>query len=603
MVTVVSHIGDKRGIHMKLFAAKNEYLQGEMFSSLFLLRAIAVGLPDINLLIINLIVGRYIGTEGLAAMGFMAPISNIAGAFIGLIGSGIQIACGRKLGKGDADGIKTAFSTGIFSASAIGLILALSAFMFSGQIAGAFGAEGELWEMAVDYLRGFVPSLLLMIPGSGFLFCLQMDNANKLSVFAIEMQIISSTLLSLIFTRVFCLGMFGIGLAISSGNLLLVLICCLHFGKSRLFRLSIKSIQWDCLKEIFSFGANSSLVNIWLFIRTTLFNRVVFALSGAVAMSAMTVANNITGAICCTIEGGMAGSTATIASVLVGERNVKGLRRLHKTAAAYTYPIAIAAYALIFVLAAPISRLFGAEAESISVYVTVIRLFNLWMLINPLKAPVIWIYNAIGNTKLPRVFCFVFMLWGSVAVIAVGWLCRSLEFMTLISFICDAMMYIGFVLYYICKAHRLPKGIFKVNYIPRDFSVPKEDTFVFAVRSKKEAAEGAALLTDFCRAHGMDERLGRNCGLCFEEISLGTVSRFPPNGRKEYKLEASGFFEKGHLSLTFVDNLPAFDPQRAIELYHPEDPDEGICFKIVSSLAEEMSYNFTLGMNTLTVKL
>lgn len=588
---------------MKPFAAKNEYLQREMFASLFVIRAIAVGLPAINSLIINLIVGRYIGPDGLAAMGFMAPLSNIASAFTGLIGSGMQIACGRKLGKGDADGVKKVFSTGIFSALGIGLILALSAFMFSVQIAGLFGAEGKLLEMSVDYLRGFFPSLFMMISGSGFLLCLQMDNANKLSVFAIEVQIFSSTLLSLVFTKVFDLGLFGIGLAVSCGNLLLALICCLHFVKSRLFRLSFKSIQWDCLKEIFSFGANSSLINIWLFIRTTLFNRVVFALSGAVAMSAMTVANNITGAICCTIEGGMAGSTGTVASILVGERSVKGLRRLHKTAAMYTYPIAAAAYFLIFVFAAPIARLFGAPAENISIYVMAIRLFNLWMLINPLKAPVIWIYNAIGNTKLPRVFCFVFMLWGSVAVIAVGWLCRSLEFVTLISFICDSLMILGFVLYYIGKTHRLPKGIFNLNYIPRDFSVPKKDTFVFAVKAEEEAAEGAVLLTDFCRAHGMDERLSRNCGLCFEEISLGTVSRFPSSGRKKYRLEVTGFFENGHLSLMFTDNLPAFDPQRAIDLYHPEDPIEGICFKIVSSLAEEMSYNFTLGMNTLTVKL
>ena len=133
--------------------------------------------------------------------------------------------------------------------------------------------------------------------------------------------------------------------------------------------------------------------------------------------------------------------------------------------------------------------------------------------------------------------------------------------------------------------------------------MPEKDTFIFTVKAREEAAEGAVLLTDFCLAHGMDAHLSRNCGLCFEEISLGTVSRFPPGGRKKYKLEATALFEKGHLSLMLMDNLPAFDPQRAIRLYHPEEPDEGLCFKIVSSLAEEMSYSFTLGMNILTVKL
>ena len=589
---------------MNVTGRKNEYLQRELFVSLYPIQALAVGLPAINSLVISLIVGKFIGTEGLAAMGFLSPVTNIVSAFVALISTGFQVLSGRALGKGDAGGVKTAFNTSVFIGAVIGLVMSLTVFLIPSQVSALLGATGSVKEMASDYLRGFFPSLFLLVAGAGFLLCLQMDNAKSLSSIAVVVQILSGTVLSLVFTQKFDLGMFGIGLAVSCGNLLMTLVCCLHFVlKSSLFVFSPKHISADYFKEIFRLGANSSLINVWLFIRMLFFNRVVFALGGNPAISAMTVASNICNAIGNTIEGGMSGSTGIIASVLVGERDVKGLRGLHKNAATFTYPIMAAAYLLIFIFAKPLALLFGAEPENIAVYVMVVRIFNMWMLANPLKVPLIWIYNALGKVKLVSVFCFVFMLAVPCAIIAAGRLCGSLELVIAIAVISDLLMYLGFVIYYMAKTHRLPKGIFKVNYIPRDFSVPKADTFVMTVKTAEDAGAGSLRLTDFCKAHGMEEKLSTYCGLCLEEVCAGTVSRFPQPGKKEYKIEIRGFFENGHLSLMFHDNLPAFDPQRVIDLYHPDDPDEGICFKIVSSLAEEMNYSFTLGMNTLTVKL
>lgn len=593
----------QKELTMNLRIRKRDYLQRSLFISLFPLQAVAVGLPAINTFVISLIVGNYMGPDGLAAMGFLSPITNLVAAFVSLLGTGLQILSGRALGKGDSEGVKKAFSTSLLLGTVIGLTVALISLLFSSPVIAILGATGQLKEMTAAYLRGYTPSLFLIVFSSGFLRCLQMDNERKLSYTAIVVQILSSILLSLLFMVRLNLGLFGIGLALSCGNLLFSLICSLHFLKSDMFRLSFKYIDRNLIKETCALGVNSSLVNVWLFIRNTFLNHVLFALGGSVAVSAMAISFTITNATCCAIEGGMRGSTEAVSSVLVGERDVKGLRGLHKTAARFTYPLMIAMYALLFVFAKPLALLFGAEADQIAIYVMTLRIYHLWTLVNPLKEPIISVYGALGRVKLTSIVCCVFLLIVPSAVIAISQLVGSLELAIAHGVISDILMYATFVGYYIVKARRLPKGIFNVTYIPRDFSVPKKDTFVFTVKTAEDAASGSVLLTDFCKKHDMDEQLSLNCGLCLEEISVGTLHRFPEKNRQKYKLEVRGFFEDGHLSLMFHDNLPAFDPQRAIELYHPEEPGAALCFKIVSSFASDMKYSFTLGMNTLIVKL
>ena len=585
-------------------ARKNEpYLYRDPFVSLFPIQALAVGLPAINMFVVNFIIGKYVGAEGLAAMGFVTPLNSITAAFTAMLSTGMQILCGRYLGKGDTEGIKKTFSTCAFTGAVIGLLLGIIVLVFASPIAVLLGARGELQGIVVDYLRGYIPSFFLLVAGAGFLLCLQMDNAKKLSVAAIVVQLIASVTLSYVFVHVMDMGMFGAGLALTVGNLLLTLVCCLHFTKSKVFRWSMRSISAASLKEIFTLGANAGINNVWNFLRTTVANNVVFALGGTLAMSAMTVALNVTNAVAATFEGGMVGACNIISSVLVGKREVPALRRLHKTAAAFTLPIDYIGYFLIFVFAKPIALLFGAEAESIALYVKVIRVFNLWMLTSCFKAPPTAIYNALGRVKLMSVFNFLSMLVYTVAIIEAGNLLGSLTLTLLFPALSEVMLYLTYVGYYVGKTHRLPEGVFDVCYIPRTISVPKADTFTFTVKTNADAAKGSVLLTDFCTAHGMDEKLSRHCGLCLEEVSVEDISRFPAKNREKYLIEVRGFFEDGHLSLMFYDNLPEFDVEGALKLYQSDKPDEGLGIKIVSSLADEMEYSFALGMNSLTIKL
>lgn len=328
-------------------------LQKKQFASLFPVLLLAEALPAVNYFLIMLIVGAFLGTAGVVCIGFFSPVFSVVAAVYLILGTGLQIMCGRLLGKGDFAGIRGIFSTGMAAAIFIGAVLGWLSLCCSMDLAGLLGTTGEVRTMVAEYLKGFAPNFILMVTGSCLIVCLQMDNARKFAAGAIGISLLSNALLSIVFLLVYDFGMFGIGLAASYSNLILNCIALIHIRNSRVFVFSSGQISWSAFYNILLLGINSGFSNIWISLRLVFFNHLVFALGGMVAMSAMTVAMCISSTLGGCMECGLYETTAIIASVLVGEKDILGLRRLHKNVAVFISPFCVMVYILIFVFAGP----------------------------------------------------------------------------------------------------------------------------------------------------------------------------------------------------------------------------------------------------------
>lgn len=587
--------------------SNNDYTDNikSMFVSLSPIQALSAALPAINILLSSFIIGNTLGSSALAAVGFAGPYNYIVLGFANLVGIGSQLLCGKYIGEGNKEGIGKVFSTSTAMCTCIGLLLAVLSFLFSGSIASLMGATGELRTMTADYIKGYSLCSMFTVFSTCVLPFLQLDCAKTLSTISIVVQLVLNVSFNLLNSFVLNWGMFGVGLASSLALVVSVVICVPHLAfKSQLFKFSFKAVSKHELLEICALGWNSALIFVWLFLRDRIFNQVAFALGGTVVMSAFTIANNISNSVGGTLQGALNGPCNLIASVLVGGRDVESLRELPKVVVKAIYPLAIICYVLVFVFAKPICLMFGAEPEYIATYVLVMRLFNLWFITNPAKTAALAIYNAIKNVKAVGIFQFLGLFVYPVLVFALAKLTQSITVLFLFAAVPEIMILISFVVYYRMKTKKLSTSLTKYVYIPRSFTVAKENTLALSLRSLDEVSTASETVVEFCKSKGLSEKKSFYCGLCLEEMAADTITNgFPKVKKNKGAVDVRLVYENNSMTIMLRDNCPEFNPNEWLKHYSNEDPLRSIGLKMVKQLSEEMNYKTTIGLNVLTIKI
>lgn len=573
----------------------------KIFLSLFPVQALSLGLPTINSLIDSIIIGNTQGTKGLAAVGFVTPLTWVVITLGLLFSTGSQILCGRCLGKGDTEGIQKIFNTALFWGTLSGLALTVISVLFPEQIATLLGASEDCFRFAVDYIRGYSIGIVFIITGMSLLPFLQFDNAGTASTVASVSMLIVNLALNLINYYVFRWGMFGIGLATSAGNFVSVLISVLYLAlKNRLFVFSLRYVRFKTLLEISHLGLPTAISPGCLVLRDRVMNACVFELAGTVGMSAMTIAGNFNSAIGCLVESGYSGSGKMISSILVGQRDRESLQKLPEIMITSGWYFYVAAYLLVLIFTKPLALLFGADPGYMSTYVLVIRLFNLWYITNIIKAPPLCVYQGLGRVNFTSL---ITVLNIAVVPVAVCVFLKNVFGLAIIAAIPPLGEIVVIIVYIICYAihsKSLPKSFFDLAYIPDSVGVPARYCFNGTITGLEEAVAASRNVMRFCRQNNIGQRESYFCSLCIEEMATDAVlNRFSEkeNNAIDYRI----IYENGRLSIMLRDNCLLFDPCKWLELYADEDPGRSIGIKIVSGISREMTYTNVMGLNVLNI--
>ena len=578
----------------------------KLYLELFPIQALSAGLPFINSLLNSFLIGNLIGPTALAAIGFVSPLNNALVAVSSTFAIGSQLLCGQYLGQGNRNGIRSAFSGTVVLSILAGLLFTGTFLFFPGQLARILGASPDTIIMTADYIRGMSFGMIFSILLSSLLPFLHLDQKGALSVVSILSMAAVNVIGNLLNALVFKGGMLGVGLSVSAANICALLICLPHFCfRSKVFRFSFSAISGKVLGRVLYLGLPSAVTPACNILRSRLFNYYIFTLGGTVAVSAFTVACNISDCIGCTLEGGFNDSSSLMSSVLVGERDSSSLRDLPRVMIRSTYWLSIVAYAFFFLLAKPLVLLFGAEPASVSVYVMVLRLYCLWFLTSLYKTYSISLYRSVGKVTLVSLL----YIWNSLVIPAICCVLLSPAFGLPVivgsPVLCELGTILLCVIYFTVKAKRLPRGPGELAYLPSDLvSVPRENRFKATLRTVEEAAAVSQQAIDFCQNKGLSRKTAYYCGLCLEEMMMDTINNgFSKNKKKDYAIDLRLIYENGDISILLRDNCPHFDPTEWLALCAPEDPTRSVGIRMVSKLAKEMNYTSTLGLNVLTLKL
>lgn len=585
-----------------------------VFWSLLPAQAFASGLPAINLLVSSFIIGNYFGSTGLAAIGFAGPFTLIVTAAGSLIAMGSQLLSGKSIGKGDRDGVSRVFSSTIVLSVVIGLILSLIALFFSRFVTTLLGASADTFEMTNAYIVGQAPGIIFAVLLPSLIPFLSMDQAKVVSTISVAVMMILNIGFNIINALYLKAGFFGVGLSVSIANIVSALICLIYLlAKSKVFKFSFKEIDLLYIGGIFKYGSPSAASVLFDVVRDRMFNSVLFGLGGTMAVSAATLAIQLSNSVGgYTIQGGFAGTSNLLASVLVGERDVESLRKLPKTLFQGIFGIYVVAYAVLFIFAERIALAFGADPQYIGLFVLGIRCYTLWFFTNSFKNPTLAIYSALGkahlvtmfysiNNLLAPIFCY-YILGGLAADISVT---AAIGVVFGASAAAEIITYISYCIYYTIKMKKTPKNIFEVAYIPREISVPKQDTLACTIQTEEEAATVSEQVIDFCKSKGMSSRYSYYCGLAIEEMTVDTIrnGKVKGIGKSSPVIDIRVFYENNGISIMLRDNCTDFDPNEWLELHAENDPMRSLGIKMVSATASQMNHQSALGLNVLTIRM
>lgn len=161
----------------------------------------------------TIIVGRFVGTTALAAVGASGPIlSLINGFFIG-VSSGATVILSQFYGANDREGVTQSLHTGIALALTLGVLISLLGVVFAPQILRLIGTPETCFADAVRYCRiyfsGAVASMLYNM-GAGILRA--MGDSRRPMVFLIICCVVN-IVTDLIFVCLLRLGVAGAGIA------------------------------------------------------------------------------------------------------------------------------------------------------------------------------------------------------------------------------------------------------------------------------------------------------------------------------------------------------------------------------------------------------
>ncbi len=161
----------------------------------------------------TIIVGRFVGTDALAAVGASSPIINLINGFFIGISAGATVILSQFYGASDRKGISDAIHTGTALALVLGVIVMVLGVSCSSKMLQMIGTPEGCFRGAVIYsviyFSGSVASMIYNI-GAGLLRA--MGDSKRPTIYLI-VACLTNIVLDLLFVVVMKMGVAGVGIA------------------------------------------------------------------------------------------------------------------------------------------------------------------------------------------------------------------------------------------------------------------------------------------------------------------------------------------------------------------------------------------------------
>lgn len=308
-----------------------------------------------------------LGDTEVNAVGFVWPLIF----FMMSIAIGLSIAgtalISQYTGANESEEAQTVAGQILSFAFIASIVLGISGALLTPFIVSIMGAEGELFNYSVDFLRIILLGLPTMFVFNAFNAIKQGQGDTYTPMVLVGLSVALNIILDPIFIFVFDLGVSGAAIAtvISRGALATYAVYIL-FTKDDGIRLnkSHLKIKKYWLKKIVSIGLPSSIGQSTASLGFAVLNIFVKSFGGA-TLTAFIIGNRINSLILMPAMG-IGSALATVVGQNLGKDNISRARKAVKTSAALTTIFLVIGGSLVFIFATNIINLFTNSKEVIN---------------------------------------------------------------------------------------------------------------------------------------------------------------------------------------------------------------------------------------------
>lgn len=235
----------------------------------------------------SIIVGNYIGSEALAAVGSSGSLINLLIGFCIGASAGAGVVIAQFYGAQDREGVRKAVHTTIAIAIAAGAVLTVVGIVATPIFLKAMGTPQEVFDQASIYLKVYFGGILFSVVYNMSAGILNAVGNSKRSLVYLMIAATSNIFLDLLFVVVLKMGIVGVAIATDISQLLSCIFIILFLVRSEdVYRVKLKDIRCydNLLGKILKIGLPTGVQNIVISLSNVIAQSSVNSF-GAVAMA------------------------------------------------------------------------------------------------------------------------------------------------------------------------------------------------------------------------------------------------------------------------------------------------------------------------------
>ena len=539
-----------------------------------------------------IVVSQFIGPEAISAVNLTMPVVIFFNFLMMLFGMGGSVLVARSLGERDAQTTNKIFSSTLIGLIIVGVFFSALLLIFSPQVASFITNDTPVvYTLSLRYLR-----IMLLGTTTTILFMtitnfIKTDGNPQLVMKAVLVSSVVNLILDILFIAVLKTGIEGSAWASIIGSVTALLLCSRHFrsaNNSYHWQLEFKQCHQYILKGVmmgFPMGINTLLLGISIYA----INNIILSNLGTDGIFAWAICFQLF-IILQMVLSGIATSIYSIGGLLIGEKDIVGLRLLTNKVMKY---ICLSLLVLtLFVLITPesIGWLFASKnIQSEDMFHNALRIYALLLI--PYAIAVVYriLYQILGYWLLSVVMSIVQM--GSMIL-----------FVGLLAWIKPEWLWWGFpvsglfllVLYYVVTwvIHHQNPDVEVMTLIPQ---TENGQSLNFSVKYQNEDVKQALdNISAFLETCGIDHATSYQINLCCEELMYNIVTYAVNKDVDKQLFDVHIICYETSVSVLIKDDGKPFNP--ILKTVSINEDGDGLGLALVNLLAD-IKYKFMYNQN------
>ncbi|MGL4654835.1 MAG: MATE family efflux transporter [Sarcina sp.] len=242
----------------------------------------------------TMFIGRRLGEIGLASLNIAVPLFNLYYAIAMTFGVGGATALSIAIGQKKVHKANAIFTSSMIGAIAVIILLNILSYFFIDNICYILGASKETFPYVKEYISIVLNFNFIFILSNVLNVFVRSDKAPKLSMMSIIVTNIANIVLDYIFIYPLNMGMEGAALATTIAQGVGVIILFIHFFSSHnSLHIEFSEISFRKIGKIISNGMPSFVTELSAGFVILVFNNVILAIGGNIAVSAYGIIANV----------------------------------------------------------------------------------------------------------------------------------------------------------------------------------------------------------------------------------------------------------------------------------------------------------------------